>query len=146
MPFDQGLVRLNRQECMSLLATQSFARVGVSVDALPAILPVTIAVMDDAVVFRTIPGTKLAFAAAGAVLAVEADHYDATVGDGWSVLVRGVASEIVDDGDIARARGLLASSWLDGETVEHYIRIKCDLVTGRRLRHLATSETWPDGG
>jgi uncharacterized protein len=146
MPFDEGLIRLNRQECLSLLATASFARVGVNVDALPAILPVTIAVMDDAVVFRTIPGTKLAYAAAGAVLAVEADHYDPSLETGWSVLVRGVASELDDPDDVARARELLTASWIDGDAAEHFISVSCDLITGRRLRSLAASDSWPDGG
>ena len=145
MPFDAGLAQLNRDECMALLASATFGRVGVSVDALPAILPVTIAMTDDAVLFRTIPGTKLAFAASRSVLAVEADHYDPSIGDGWSVLVRGVASELVDEGDIARARDLLAGSWIDG-AAEHYVRVGCDLVTGRRLRHAASAETWPDPG
>jgi nitroimidazol reductase NimA-like FMN-containing flavoprotein (pyridoxamine 5'-phosphate oxidase superfamily) len=135
MPFDDGLVRLSRQECLALLASESFGRVGVSVEALPAILPVTIALMDESVVFRTIPGTKLAYATKGSILAVEADQYDAALGDGWSVLVRGVASELVDAGDIGRARELLADSWINGHTAEHYVGVSCDLVTGRRLHH-----------
>ena len=130
---------------MALLASATFGRVGVSVDALPAILPVKIAVADDAVLFRTVPGTKLAYAASRSVLAIEADHYDPSIGDGWSVLVRGVASEVVDEGEIARARELLAGSWIDG-AAEHYVRVGCDLVTGRRLQHPASAETWPDPG
>jgi nitroimidazol reductase NimA-like FMN-containing flavoprotein (pyridoxamine 5'-phosphate oxidase superfamily) len=144
MPFDHGLARLTRDECMTLLESASFGRVGVSVEALPAILPVTISMLDGSVVFRTIPGTKLAQAAAGSILAVEADDYDAAAGDGWSVLVRGVASELIDDRDIARARRLLADSWIDGETAEHYVQVSCDLVTGRRLRHTTSTDAWPD--
>lgn len=140
MPFDEGLAQLNREECMTLLTSASFGRVGVSVNALPAIVPVTIAVTDESVVFRTIPGTKLAYATAHSVLAIEADHYDASLRDGWSVLVRGVASELVDARDIARASELLAFSWMDG-AAEHYVRVGCDLVTGRRLRHAVPSET-----
>ncbi|MGZ4690701.1 MAG: pyridoxamine 5'-phosphate oxidase family protein [Acidimicrobiia bacterium] len=133
MPFDQGLTRLTREECMELLAGASFGRVGVSVEALPAILPVTITVIDDDVVFRTIPGTKLAHAAAGSILAVEADQYDPAAGDGWSVLVRGVATQLADPSDIARARAHLTDSWIGEEAPEHYVAVRCDLVTGRRL-------------
>lgn len=133
MPFDEGLVRLSREECMQLLAGAGFGRVGVSVQALPAILPVTMAVIDEMVVFRTIPGTKLAYAAMGSILAVEADEYDPTAGDGWSVLVRGVASELVSPSDVARARELLANSWIGDGAAEHYVGVSCDLVTGRRL-------------
>ena len=80
---------------MSLLARASMGRIGVSVDALPAIVPVWIALMNDSVVFRTVPGTKLAYAATGSVLAVEAEEYDPSTRAGWSVLVRGIASELV---------------------------------------------------
>ncbi|MGZ8805089.1 MAG: pyridoxamine 5'-phosphate oxidase family protein [Microbacterium sp.] len=139
MPFDDGLVRLNRRQCIELLAASPFARVGVSVDALPAILPVTIAMMDDAVVFRTVPGTKLAFASNQAIVAVEADSYDPAKRDGWSVLVRGVASELVDADEIAGARGLLADSWLTDGDAAHYVSVSCDLVTGRRLLHSPSS-------
>jgi uncharacterized protein len=141
MSFDEGSLRLNREQCMALLTSVAFGRVGVSVDALPAIVPVTIAVLDDSVVFRTLPGTKLAYAAAGSVLAVEADSYDSEARDGWSVLVRGIASEIDDIHEIARARALLADSWI-GDVAEHYVRVGCDLVTGRHLRS-AKAEVQP---
>jgi nitroimidazol reductase NimA-like FMN-containing flavoprotein (pyridoxamine 5'-phosphate oxidase superfamily) len=133
MPFDEGLTAISRDECMELLATTTVGRVGVSVDALPAILPVTIAMMDDAVVFRTIPGTKLAAATTRSVLAIEADRYDPRAGDGWSVLVRGIASELASGDAVARARRLLQDSWIGPSANEHYVQVACDLVTGRRL-------------
>jgi nitroimidazol reductase NimA-like FMN-containing flavoprotein (pyridoxamine 5'-phosphate oxidase superfamily) len=139
MPFDEGLVLLNHDACVRLLANAPVGRIGVSVDALPAIVPVWIALMDDSIVFRTVPGTKLAYAATGSVLAVEVDEYDPETRDGWSVLVRGIASELADADDIARARQLLSGSWIDG-AAEHYVRVSCDLVTGRRLRNLAPSK------
>jgi len=131
---------------MALLASVSFARVGVSVEALPAILPVTIAVMDKSVIFRTIPGTKLAHAAAGSILAIEADHYVTSEGRGWSVLVRGVASELLDEHNITRARELLTDSWIDGQTAERYVNVSCDLVTGRRLDHPTPAADGSDPG
>jgi nitroimidazol reductase NimA-like FMN-containing flavoprotein (pyridoxamine 5'-phosphate oxidase superfamily) len=134
VPFDQTLTRISRDECLRLLATATFGRVGVSVDALPAILPVTIVVIDEAVVFRTVPGTKLAAATQRSVLAVEADEYDADAGDGWSVLVRGVASELTRTDAMERVRRQLPESWIGPGAGEHYVRVACDLVTGRRLR------------
>jgi nitroimidazol reductase NimA-like FMN-containing flavoprotein (pyridoxamine 5'-phosphate oxidase superfamily) len=133
MSLEAGLARLNREECMTLLAHSSFGRVGVSVDALPAILPVTIALLDDDVVFRTVPGTKLAYAARNAVLAIEVDEYDPKIGEGWSVLVRGVAKQLEADDEIARAQVLFERSWIPDTAGEHFVRVGCDLVTGRRL-------------
>ncbi len=145
MPFDEGLVRLSREECMDLLSGASFGRVGVSVQALPAILPVTMAVIGGLVVFRTIPGTKLAYAATGSILAVEVDEYDPATDQGWSVLVRGVASELADPNTVAQARRLLAGSWIGDGAAEHYIGVSCDLVTGRRLHCPGTGEHHADG-
>lgn len=120
---------------MELLAGASFGRVGVSVDALPAILPVTITLIDDDVVFRTVPGTKFAYAARNAVLAVEVDQYDPDRGEGWSVLVRGVATQLHDVAEVARARARLDGSWIGDDVGEHFVKVGCDLVTGRRLQH-----------
>jgi nitroimidazol reductase NimA-like FMN-containing flavoprotein (pyridoxamine 5'-phosphate oxidase superfamily) len=133
MPLEAGLSRLDREQCMALLAGASFGRVGVSVDALPAILPVKIALLDDGVVFRTVPGTKLAYAARNAVLAVEADEYDSETGGGWSVLVRGVARQLENDDEIELARSVLERSWIPDGAGEHFVRVACDLVTGRQL-------------
>jgi nitroimidazol reductase NimA-like FMN-containing flavoprotein (pyridoxamine 5'-phosphate oxidase superfamily) len=135
MPLETGLARLSREQCLRLLAHSNFGRVGVSVDALPAILPVTIALVDDDVVFRTVPGTKLAYAARNAVLAVEVDDYDPPSGEGWSVLVRGVATQLEDEAEIDRARSVLDRSWIPESTGEHFVRVRSDLVTGRRLNH-----------
>jgi nitroimidazol reductase NimA-like FMN-containing flavoprotein (pyridoxamine 5'-phosphate oxidase superfamily) len=146
MPLEAGLARLNREECLALLARSSFGRVGVSVDALPAILPVTITLIDDAVIFRTVPGTKLAYAARNAVLAIEADDYDPAAGRGWSVLVRGVASQLEDPDEIDRARSALDRSWISETVGEHFVRVSCDLVTGRRLEDHDGNQSIPTDG
>ena len=68
------------------------------------------------------------------MLAIEADEYDSLAGDGWSVLVRGIASELRGEA-LARARRLIPDSWIGPGTHEHYVHVACDLVTGRRLGH-----------
>jgi len=126
------LSELTRSECLALLGSVTVARIGVSIDALPAIFPVFITVVDGVVAFRTVPGTKLAAASAGAIVALEVDHVDDLTSEGWSVLVRGVASEVTDEGLIAAARGRLRETWIDGAPM-HLVEISPDLVTGRRL-------------
>jgi nitroimidazol reductase NimA-like FMN-containing flavoprotein (pyridoxamine 5'-phosphate oxidase superfamily) len=133
MPTQKStLARLNREECILLLEGARLARVGVSVDALPAIFPVFMTVMDGNIVFRTIPGTKLTAASRGEIVAVEADHFDEVSGEGWSVLVRGVARELesVRRAELARAR--LQPRWMYGAG-EHFVEVSTDLVTGRRI-------------
>ena len=131
-PTTPRLGELSRDECLSLLGQSRLGRVGVSIDALPAIFPVFLTVADGAVVFRTVPGTKLKAAADGAIVAIEADDYDDTTGQGWSVLVRGVAHELASEGLTGIARSRLTTSWIDGAP-EHLVAVSADLVTGRRL-------------
>jgi len=127
------LAQLSRPECLALVDSVGFGRVGVSIGALPAVLPVVLALLGDAIVFRTAPGTKLALASTGAVVAIEMDDFERASGAGWSVLVRGLASEITDPAAIAGARSVLADTWLDDHHAQHYVRVGLDLVTGRRL-------------
>jgi nitroimidazol reductase NimA-like FMN-containing flavoprotein (pyridoxamine 5'-phosphate oxidase superfamily) len=132
MSAARRLHQLSRSESLALLGEARLGRVGVSVDALPVILPVFIVVVRDRIVFRTAPGTKLTAAVNGAIVALEADQLDEATGEGWSVLVRGVAREVVDSELAGLARPHLATAWLDG-THEYLVEVTTDLVTGRRL-------------
>ena len=69
-----SLRELSRARCFDLLATLAVGRVGVSVRALPAILPVAYAVAGDRVVFRSAPGAKLDAAVHRSVVAFETDN------------------------------------------------------------------------
>lgn len=124
---------LTQEECMALLSTVSVGRVGIHIDALPAVLPVNFALHNGSVVFRTVPGTKLHDATQDAVIAFQADHYgDLREPIGWSVLVRGVAQQITDPSTLAAARLLPLGSWaLDGP--DQYVSVEPALVTGRRV-------------
>jgi uncharacterized protein len=121
---------LSSDECRFLLAEGSFGRVGVSVNALPVILPVTYQVHDDTVWFFTEAGTKLHAAVTNAVVAFEVDSLDEE--QGWSVLVIG-QSLLCTDGDVVnrlRTAGLKAvapgvRSELVGIPVQH--------ISGRRF-------------
>ena len=133
MPAIHSLHELSPAECQGLLRTARVGRVGVSVDALQAIFPVFVTMVGDSVVFRTAPGTKLHAAGDGAIVAVEIDEIDETTGEGWSVLVRGIARELDDGPEIEAARAQLESTLLDGGN-EHLVAVNTDLVTGRHMR------------
>jgi hypothetical protein len=126
-----GLMILSRTECIELLRTVPVGRIALSVGALPVVLPVNFAMLDDDVVIRTVAGSKLEAAASNAVVAFEADQVDPAARAGWSVLVQGVASEITDPDELDRARRMPLDPWsgLDGQ----FLRITTRLVSGRRL-------------
>jgi len=118
---------------MALLAEASVGRLGLSIGALPVILPVNYLLIGDRIVFRTVHGTKLDAATRNAVVAFEADQYENDGSAGWSVLVRGIAAETTDHQILTTARSRGLTSWaLDG-LADHYILIDTEVVTGRRF-------------
>ncbi len=121
-----GFEILTHADCLRLLATVKVGRVGVSMDALPVILPVNFAVDGDSVVFRTNPGTKLDAAVAGCVVCFEADNADESGDAGWSVVVTGRAGVA---GDTSRLEELGVPDLL---AESGWIRIPADVVSGRR--------------
>ena len=131
---------LPRDACVRLLASVPVGRVGVTIDALPAVLPVNFVVRDGAVVFRTVPGTKLDAATAGSVVAFEVDGYGSNSDpNGWSVLARGVAQEITDPAELAAARALPLESWAWDGGADRFVRIELTVLTGRRVRAAPTT-------
>lgn len=67
---------LSQEECLQLLTIQPVGRIGITVEALPVVLPVNFRLLGDVVVFRTIPGTKLDAATNRPIVAFEVDSYE----------------------------------------------------------------------
>lgn len=124
---------LGPQECRTLLSTHGVGRVAVSAsDGRPAIVPVNYTVIDDAIVFRTAPGSVTA-AAAGNEVAFEVDHVDDALSQGWSVLAVGPASIVTDRDAVRRlARDAHSRPWAGGER-EMWVSIRPTSLTGRRI-------------
>ncbi len=71
-----GLEVLDERECRTLLEGVSIGRVGLSIRAMPVVLPVNFALLPDAVVVCTSPGSKLEAACNQAIVAFQADGVD----------------------------------------------------------------------
>src|SRR3546814_16284954 len=80
MLVDHGLELLSEEEARELLDHSEIGRVGVTMGAIPAIFPVNYAIVDDLIVFRTAPGSKLSAATEGAVVAFAVDEFDGEIG------------------------------------------------------------------
>jgi nitroimidazol reductase NimA-like FMN-containing flavoprotein (pyridoxamine 5'-phosphate oxidase superfamily) len=128
------LVALERDECLRLLGRGGIGRVAVSVDALPAVFPVNYAMLEEDIVFRTGPGTKLDAAVANCVVAFEIDHNDMMSHTGWSVLAVGNARPIEDPDRLRRAADLPLASWVAGDQ-DTFVRIETTLLSGRSLTY-----------
>ncbi|MEO6627737.1 MAG: pyridoxamine 5'-phosphate oxidase family protein [Aquihabitans sp.] len=127
-----GLEVLSRDRCLELLDTSAVGRVVFTERALPVALPVNFALLDENVVFRTGTGSKLAAALADAVVAFEVDDIDSVLQTGWSVLVQGWAGLLTRPDDLARAFALPLHPWAPGDRW-HFVRIRSEIVSGRRL-------------
>jgi len=135
---------LTAAECAVLLASAQVGRVGLSLSALPVILPVNFVMIDGRVVFRTARGTKLDAAIEHQVVAFEADDFERDGTAGWSVLVRGVAAEMTADSSVvSEAAAARLESWaLDG-VADRYVAITAEQISGRRFTNLTHSHHGP---
>lgn len=121
-----GVEVLGCRECFALMGSAPFGRVIFTDRALPAVEPVSFALDGDDVIVATAPGSKLASAARGTVVAFEADDVDDGVG--WSVTLIGQTSTAGSVTQIGRPM----RSWPGRH--DHLIRIHGELVSGRRVR------------
>jgi nitroimidazol reductase NimA-like FMN-containing flavoprotein (pyridoxamine 5'-phosphate oxidase superfamily) len=123
---------LTRDECFRLLAGQHLGRLALVDDHGPIALPINYVVDQQTVLFRTDEGTKLDVAIRSTRVAFEVDGVNEATRTGWSVLVRGEATEVTDQAELARVRALPLYPWAPGAK-GHYIRILPALLTGRRI-------------
>jgi uncharacterized protein len=128
----RGLEILSSEECLDLLRSRTLGRVAVRIGEMPSILPVNYALLDDEVVFRADPGTKLSAALIRMMVAFEVDDADSAMGAGWSVLVVGYAEEIRDRPTLTRVAALDLQPWVP-EGRDFVVIIRTRSMTGRRI-------------
>jgi len=129
---DDGATILPVHECWDLLAGVTLGRLVTSVDGRPEIFPVNYVVQRRTVLFRTAEGTKLVSTAINNHVLFEVDDHDAA--QGWSVIVKGVARSLRTQEEIEDAERAQVLPWTASEKKTHYVRIKPEVVTGRRFR------------
>lgn len=126
----QWISVLDSAECMDLIAPGGVGRVGFSSSAGPEIIPVNFAVLDGVVVLRVLSGGRLARLAGGRV-GFEVDRIDEATKSGWSVLVQGTMTRVVERALLARSRKAVRA-WAGGDR-DSFMRIRPDRVSGRRV-------------
>jgi nitroimidazol reductase NimA-like FMN-containing flavoprotein (pyridoxamine 5'-phosphate oxidase superfamily) len=86
-----GTEHLERDDCLRLLAEHqgSVGRLAVIEGSKPTIVVVNYAVVENRIVFRSGPGSKLEAAERGGAAAFEIDRINDDTESGWSVVVRG---------------------------------------------------------
>ena len=127
-----GLIELDRAECMELLAAKSVGRIAYASDTGARILPVNYILVEDSVIFRTVPAGEIFGNALNSICAFEIDETDEFFESGWSVVVVGRLQLATED-DFAHMRyGKLPEPWAGGSRWM-FVRLPCERVSGRRL-------------
>jgi hypothetical protein len=125
-------IALSRAECLSLLEQQPVGRLNFVVDGWASVLPMNYALEGGDIVIRTGAGTKFSALRHGAQVSLQIDAIDPVYRSGWSVLVFGYATEVIDESALAHVESLGLRSWEGGDK-DFWIRIRPVQVTGRRL-------------
>jgi len=125
-----GIEIIDADECRRLLAQDEVGRVAVTIGATPMILPVNYTLDGDAIVFRTMPGSR--FDVGQGLAAFEVDNFDRARRSGWSVLVTGHLEEVSRQQaeEMARVQALDVETWAPGVR-EMWMRLRPSFITGR---------------
>jgi len=125
-------IKLAPAECYRLIAPGGVGRIAFGAGSGPVVLPVNYAVAAGTVVIRTSEGTVIE-GHANERVAFEVDHLDEALGQGWSVLVRGLAHRATHPAELRHLQqDATIWSWPGGER-DVYVRIVPDKITGRRI-------------
>ncbi len=129
---DFGLLELDREECLSLLASVPVGRLVYTSRAMPAIVPLCFVLRQGSVYVRTTEAAGLRMTRDGVVVAFEADAFDGDHRSGWSVVVLGRAVTETDPFVLTQLDELPLVPWASGDR-QQVLRIPVDLITGRRV-------------
>lgn len=126
---------LEEAVCWRLVERALVGRVGFVFDDEPFVLPVNCVVVDGKIAFRTAGDSMLHSLGDGARVAFEVDHVDPVAESGWSVLVRGNMSEVVDKALRGRLVGSSTHPWAPGP-IDRWMIIVPSVISGRSItRH-----------
>ncbi|HUH07530.1 MAG TPA: pyridoxamine 5'-phosphate oxidase family protein [Egibacteraceae bacterium] len=124
---------LSADESLQLVAGHPIhlGRVGMTVDGWPLVLPVNYRLHEGRIIVRTADGQLLDTARRGERVAFEVDAVDLAWQEGWSVVIQGRASEVVDDDELSQLRRLPLKAWAGPR--ERFVQILPATITGRRI-------------
>ena len=131
MQSEPDVLELDRAECLRLLSRAVVGRMVFTDGALPAVVPVTFAVDGEHIVCRTSRSSRLARAADGGVLALQADQIEVPTRSGWSVVGTGVARVLYGTAELRRIAAMV-DPWVPGP-FDAAIRMPLTVLTGRRI-------------
>lgn len=119
---------IEEDTCWGYLASQEVGRLATAKDGQPEIFPINYCVDGQSIVFRTASGSKLQELVKNAHVAFEIDGWNEE--GGWSIVIKGDASEITSAHELALADKMPLKPWVP--TVKsHYVRVVPSDISGR---------------
>ncbi len=130
---------LPEEECWNLLQQAVVGRIVFNTGDGPIAIPVNFGVGQDnngekTVVFRTVSDAQILLHL-GEKIAFEVDSVDPQAGSGWSVLIKGIASETAFEdlpGVIHNTHGKPPKPWAEG-VHSAWLVVRANEITGRQL-------------
>jgi nitroimidazol reductase NimA-like FMN-containing flavoprotein (pyridoxamine 5'-phosphate oxidase superfamily) len=96
---------------LQFLEDAMVAHIGVIADGEPYVTPMSFVVDGDRLLFRTKPGRRLEAINANPLVCIEVSYFDEVTGDWISVVVKGKATERMDEPTMTRAIELLLKKY-----------------------------------
>ena len=125
---------IGHQQCFDLIEAHHLGRIAWQAADRPQILPITYAMHQGSVYFRTLPDGILAELAQPTSVALEVDELDQQTRSGWSIVLHGRTSAVHEPEELT---DLWASDslvpWAAGNRTL-FIRIRPERVAGRVVR------------
>ena len=131
MSADDPVTVLSEDESWRLLSSVSLGRLVTILGWQAEIFPVNFVTQRRTVLFRTAKGTKLYSAVMSDRVVFEAD--DHTAAEGWSVIIKGRAHQLLANAEILDADQAPLLSW-PATLKPHYVRLVALEITGRRFK------------
>ncbi|GAA1757908.1 pyridoxamine 5'-phosphate oxidase family protein [Pseudarthrobacter sulfonivorans] len=141
-PSESPVEVLAPAECWKYLQSSYIGRLAVINGAVPEIFPVNFMVVDETVVFRTAPGTKLRSLLRGTAVAFEVDGLNPYGTEVWSVVVKGEPGPFEGDPASLQEGGPDREPWQSG-LKEHLVQIRPADISGRRFAVSPRTRWWP---
>lgn len=130
---------LTRAQCLDLLRGTGVGRIAYSQRALPAIVMVGYAVLEDAVVLRLdADAPELPWLRNG-VVAFQTDCTEPGAHTGWSVTCVGRARQVTDPDQVLALLGV--GQAVAGETKPAFLWLEAELVEGRVFHELPLADS-----
>jgi nitroimidazol reductase NimA-like FMN-containing flavoprotein (pyridoxamine 5'-phosphate oxidase superfamily) len=141
-PSESQIEVLTPDECWKYLQSSYIGRLAVINSGVPEIFPVNFMVIDETVVFRTAPGTKLRALLRGTAVAFEVDGLNPYGTEVWSVVIKGEPAPFEGNPASLKEAGPDREPWQPG-LKEHLVQVRPNDISGRRFAVSPRTRWWP---